>query len=67
MEWGEVPMGVVVLKEGETATPEELMEYCRAQLASYKRPRSVVCVDILPRNTMGKVLKRELRERFGKP
>ncbi|MFC1954929.1 hypothetical protein ACFLWZ_00040 [Chloroflexota bacterium] len=66
-EWGEVPMGVVVLKEGETATPEELMEYCRAQLASYKRPRSVVFVDSLPRNTMGKVINRELRERFGKP
>ena len=64
-EWGEVPIGVVVLKEGETATPEEIMEYCRANLASYKRPRSVVFVDSLPRNPMGKVIKRELREKYG--
>jgi acyl-CoA synthetase (AMP-forming)/AMP-acid ligase II len=64
-EWGEVPMGVIVLKEGETATPEELMEYCRANLASYKRPRSVVFADELPRNPMGKVLKRVLREQYG--
>ncbi|MFC1983268.1 class I adenylate-forming enzyme family protein [Chloroflexota bacterium] len=66
-EWGEVPMCVVVLKEGKTATPEELMEHCRARLASYKRPRSVVFCDELPRNQMGKILKRELREKYGKP
>ena len=65
-DWGEVPMCVVVLKEGETATPEELIEHCRASLASYKRPRSVVFVDCLPRNPMGKIIKRELRERFRK-
>ena len=65
-EWGEVPMAVVVIKKGENATPEELMEYCRANLASFKRPRSVVFVDELPRNTMGKVLKRVLREQYTK-
>ncbi len=64
--WGEVPLAVIVLKQGETATPEELMEYCRANLASFKRPRSVVFVDELPRNPMGKIIKRELRERYGK-
>ncbi len=65
-EWGEVPMAVVVLKKGETATPEELMEYCRANLGSFKRPRSVVFVDELPRNPMGKVLKWVLREQYVK-
>ncbi|MFC1932492.1 class I adenylate-forming enzyme family protein [Chloroflexota bacterium] len=65
-EWGEVPMAVVVLKKGETATPEELMEYCRANLASFKRPRSLVFLDELPRNPMGKVLKRVLREQYSK-
>lgn len=64
-DWGEVPMCVVVLKEGETATAEELMEHCRAALASYKRPRSVIFTDELPRNPMGKVLKRVLREQHG--
>ncbi len=63
-EWGEVPMAVLVVKKGEEATPEELMEYCRANLASFKRPRSVVFVDELPRNPMGKVLKRVLREQY---
>jgi len=65
-EWGEQPRAIVVLKEGETATAEEIMEHCRAKLASYKRPRSVVFVDELPRNPMGKVLKRVLREQYGK-
>ncbi len=65
-EWGEVPMATVVLKQGETATPEELMEYCRTNLASFKRPRSVAFVNELPRNPMGKVLKRVLREQYGK-
>jgi acyl-CoA synthetase (AMP-forming)/AMP-acid ligase II len=63
-EWGEVPMAVVVVKKGEKATAEEIMEYCRANLASFKRPRSVVFTDELPRNQMGKVLKRVLREQY---
>jgi len=65
-EWGEVPKAVVVLKAGESSTPEEIMEYCRTKLASYKRPRSVVFINELPRNPMGKVLKRVLREQYGK-
>jgi len=66
-EWGEQPRAIVVLKKGETATAEEIMEYCRERLASFKRPRSVVFVDELPRNPMGKVLKRVLRDQYGKP
>jgi long-chain acyl-CoA synthetase len=66
-DWGQQPRAIVVLKEGEKATPEEIMEYCRAKLASFKRPRSVVFVDSLPRNPMGKVLKRLLREEHGAP
>jgi len=64
-EWGEVPMCLAVIKSGETCTPEELMEFCRANLASFKRPRSVVFVDELPRNPMGKILKKQLREQYG--
>ncbi len=66
-EWGEQPRAVVVLKQGETATAEEIMEYCREKLASYKRPRSVVFADKLPRNPMGKILKKVLRDQYGKP
>jgi len=63
-EWGEQPMAVVVLKQGETTTPEEIMEYCRARMASFKRPREVVFANELPRNPMGKVLKRMLRQQY---
>ena len=48
----------------EEATADEIMEHCRANLASFKRPRSVVFTDELPRNQMGKVLKRQLREEY---
>ena len=65
-EWGQQPMAFVVLKSGETATAEEIIEYCRSSLG-FKRPQAVVFLDSLPRNPMGKVLKRELRERYGQP
>ena len=66
-EWGQEPRAVVVTKKGEEATAEEIMDYCRSRLAGFKRPRSIIFLDSLPRNSMGKVLKKELRERFGKP
>jgi len=65
-EWGEQPRAIVVLKQGEVTTAEEIVEYCREGLSSFKRPRSVVFVDELPHNPMGKVLKRVLREQYGK-
>ena len=64
-EWGQQPRAIVVLKEGEVATSEEIMEYCRSRLSGFKRPRSVVFVESLPRNPMGKVLRRQLREHYG--
>ena len=56
---------MVVLKKGKAATPEEIIEYCRSKLSGFKRPRSVVFLDSLPRNPMGKVLKKKLREEYG--
>ena len=64
-EWGQVPRAVVVLKNGKTATADELIEFCRGRLASFKRPGSVVFVDELPKTNTGKVLMRVLRERYG--
>jgi len=61
--WGESVKAVVVLKEGQTMAEEEVIEFCQQHLASYKRPRSVDFVDVLPRNPSGKVLKTELRAR----
>jgi len=64
-EWGQVPVAFVVLKKGETAAEKEIIDYCHPKL-SFKRPRNVVFIDALPRNQMGKVLKRELREQYAK-
>jgi len=66
-EWGEDPRAIVVLKKGMAATAEEIMEFCRQRLSSFKRPRSVVFVDELPRTSTCKVLKRVLREQYGAP
>ncbi len=63
-EWGQEPAAFVVLKSGDTATAEEIIGYCRSNLG-FKRPRAVVFLDSLPRNPMGKVLKRVLREQYG--
>ncbi|HAA94096.1 MAG TPA: hypothetical protein DHW65_01335 [Dehalococcoidia bacterium] len=66
IEWGEEVRAVVV-GNADHVNEELIIEYCRDRLAGFKRPRSVVFVDELPRNVMGKVLKRDLREEFGYP
>jgi acyl-CoA synthetase (AMP-forming)/AMP-acid ligase II len=64
-DWGQEPKAIVVLKKGQAATAEEIMEFCRHRLSSFKRPRYVAFVDELPRTSTGKVLKRDLRARYG--
>ena len=59
-EWGEAVTAFVVLKSGMTATEHELVEHCRAHLASYKKPRAVRFVASLPRSHYGKVIRAEL-------
>ncbi len=59
---GEVVKAFVVLKEGEYATEEEIIEFCRERLAGYKRPREVEFRKSLPTSAVGKVLRRVLRE-----
>lgn len=61
--WGESVKAFIVLKTGEMMKEEEVIEYCRSHLASYKKPKSVAFVDSLPRNPSGKVLKTILREK----
>ncbi|MCI0850143.1 MAG: long-chain-fatty-acid--CoA ligase [Chloroflexi bacterium] len=65
-QWGETVKAIVVLREGETATGDEIMDFCRGKLGGFERPRSVDFIAELPRNPTGKVLKRELREPFWK-
>jgi acyl-CoA synthetase (AMP-forming)/AMP-acid ligase II len=64
-EWGELPVAICVLKKGERCSDQEIMEYARTRLASFKRPRQVIFVEDLPRNSLGKVVKKELREKYG--
>ncbi len=63
-DWGERVHAVIVLAPGATATAEELSDFCRAHIANYKIPRSVSFTDTLPISAAGKILKRELRERY---
>jgi acyl-CoA synthetase (AMP-forming)/AMP-acid ligase II len=65
-QWGEAVKAVVVCKPGETLTAEEVIEFCKQRLASYKKPRSVDFTDVLPRNPAMKVLKTVLRDKYGK-
>jgi len=66
-EWGQELRAIVALKKGQKATAEEIIEHCHSRLASFKRPRSVVFVDALPHSSVGKLLRRELRDKYGKP
>ncbi|MFO0995543.1 MAG: long-chain-fatty-acid--CoA ligase [Alphaproteobacteria bacterium] len=63
-KWGEAVKALVVLREGHHASPEDLIEHCRARMASYKKPQSVEFLSELPKNAYGKILKRELRDRY---
>lgn len=59
--WGESVKAFIVLKRGESMKEEDVIEYCKSHLASYKKPKVVEFVEVLPRNPSGKVLKTELR------
>jgi fatty-acyl-CoA synthase len=63
-KWGEAGLACVVLKPGVSAAPDELIAFLRGQLAGYKVPKSVEFLDALPVSAAGKILKRDLRERF---
>ncbi|POX43112.1 acyl-CoA synthetase [Streptomyces sp. Ru73] len=62
---GESVKAFVSLKRGETVTEEELIGYCREQMAAYKYPRSISFLDDLPKTATGKILRRELRDDAG--
>jgi acyl-CoA synthetase (AMP-forming)/AMP-acid ligase II len=66
-DWGQEPRAIVVLKENETATEEEIIEHSRSRLASFKRPRSVIFVDELPRSALGKLSRKSLVQEYGQP
>ena len=61
-KWGETPCAFVTLKEGATATPEEIIAFCRDNMAHYKAPKTVL-FEVLPKTSTGKIQKFELRKR----
>jgi acyl-CoA synthetase (AMP-forming)/AMP-acid ligase II len=65
-DWGEAVKAVVQLSPGKTVSDKEVMTLCKERLGSVKAPKSVDFVDELPRNPRGKILKRELRDRYWK-
>jgi len=60
--WGETVKAVVALREGYSIDEQEVIDFCKKNLASYKKPTTVAFVPAIPRNPSGKALKRLLRE-----
>jgi long-chain acyl-CoA synthetase len=60
---GEAVKAFIVLKDGATASVEEIQAFCRERLAKYKLPTQIEFLEALPKSAVGKVLRRELRER----
>ena len=63
-KWQERPLAAVVLKEGHTATPEELRQFLSVSFAKWQLPDAIVFVEAIPRTSVGKFKKIELREKF---
>jgi len=63
-KWGEQVKAVVVLKEGCSLTEEDIIAHCRKYLAGFKTPKSVDFAPAIPRNAVGKMLKKELRKPY---
>jgi fatty-acyl-CoA synthase len=63
-QWGETPMALVVLREGQSAAEPEIIQFCRDNMAHFKVPHGVRFVETLPRTATGKLKKFELREEF---
>jgi len=60
-EWGQKVVAFVVLRANRTTSPEELIGFCRQRLASFKKPEAIYFVTELPRNPLGKILRKDLR------
>jgi acyl-CoA synthetase (AMP-forming)/AMP-acid ligase II len=63
-KWGEAVKAIVVVKQGEQLTEEELIQWCLGKIGRFKIPKKVVFTDSIPRTPTGKILKRVLREQF---
>jgi acyl-CoA synthetase (AMP-forming)/AMP-acid ligase II len=66
-EWGNIVRAIVELHEGETATEEEIQDFCKGKIASFKKPRSVIFTEEFPISPVGKILRGKVQDKFGKP
>ncbi|MBN1847603.1 MAG: long-chain-fatty-acid--CoA ligase [Deltaproteobacteria bacterium] len=64
--WVERVHALVVLREGATATDQDIIGFCKSHLASYKSPKSIEFVESLPKNPQGKILKKDIRAKYWK-
>ncbi|MCD6571273.1 MAG: acyl--CoA ligase [Deltaproteobacteria bacterium] len=65
--WGHTVRAVIELRQGEKATQEEIISWCKDKMTGFKRPKSVIFVDSLPITTVGKVMRGKVKEKYGKP
>ena len=66
-KWGESPMAVVVMQQGSTETSESLLSWANQQLNKHQRLINIELIDELPRNHLGKILKKQLKNQFFPP
>jgi long-chain acyl-CoA synthetase len=57
-------VAAVVVKSDPSLTEDALIEFCKADLTNYKRPRFIFFADELPKTNVGKILRRELRDKY---
>ena len=60
--WGEVGYAFVIPEEGVKLDAEEVMTFCKTNLADYKRPKKIFITHDIPRSAIGKIMKKSLRE-----
>ena len=63
-KWGEAVKAIVVLKPGQKATEQEIIQFCKEKIAHYKAPKSVDFIEALPRTGSGKIHKKNLRDKY---
>jgi len=63
-KWGEAVKAIVVLKPGQEATEQEIIQFCKERIAHYKAPKSIDFIGTLPRTGSGKIHKKNLRDKY---
>ena len=64
VKWVEAVTAIIVVRQGETITEEEIVSLCREHLAPFKVPKRIIFTEALPKTPTGKILKREMRRTY---